>query len=195
MVDYNNVNFEASYGTAGQLPFSDLPEIVFSGRSNVGKSTLINCVFNRKNLARVSQNPGKTTTVNFFRSDNVRFVDLPGYGYAKRSDNEKLRWAELMETYFRSGRKIRLVVQLLDIRRTPSPDDVTMLNFIKETKSPFLIVMTKCDKLNKTERIQRRNELADELDFAGESEKIEFSALTGEGIDKIKKAIDHAVFK
>lgn len=189
-MNYGNVQYEASYGTASQLPLSDLPEIAFSGRSNVGKSSLINKFFGRKNLAKVSSVPGKTTTVNFFKVDNIRFADLPGYGYAKRSDTEKKRWAELMESYFRTGRNIKLVVQLLDMRHPPSQDDITMLNFIKAENYPFIIVLTKCDKLNKSQRQQRRTEIAQELSFAGEFNVVEFSALTGEGCEDVRKAVE-----
>lgn len=192
-MNYNNVKFEAAYGTSKQLPASDLPEIAFAGRSNVGKSSLINKVFNRKNLARVSSMPGKTTTVNFFRVDDVRFADLPGYGYAKRSEAEKRRWADLMEGYFRMGRDLRLVVQLVDMRHAPSADDVTMINFIKDAGYPFIIVLTKCDKLNKTQREKRRTELSEELAFAGDCLKIEFSAETREGLDDVKKAIETSI--
>lgn len=188
-MNFNNVRYESSYGTAEQLPASDFIEIAFAGRSNVGKSSLINKLFGRKNLARVSSSPGKTTTVNFFVSDGVRFADLPGYGYAKRSADEKKRWARLMETYFRSGRNIRLVVQLIDMRHAPSEDDITMLKFIKEADYPFIIVLTKCDKLNKTERAKRREELENELAFVGECEKIEFSALSGEGCEQVRTKI------
>ena len=192
-MNYNKVQYESSYGTSKQLPVSDLPEIAFAGRSNVGKSSLINKLFNRKNLARVSSVPGKTTTVNFFRVEDVRFADLPGYGYAKRSESEKRRWADLMEGYFRMGRNLKLVVQLVDMRHAPSADDVTMINFIKDAGYPFIIVLTKCDKLNKTEREKRRNELAEELAFAGDCLKIEFSAQTGEGCDQVKKAVEAVI--
>lgn len=189
-MNYQNVQYEASYGTSQQLPDSDCPEIAFSGRSNVGKSSLINKIFNRKNLARVSSMPGKTTTVNFFRVQNVRFADLPGYGYAKRSDSEKRRWADLMEGYFRMGRNLKLVVQLLDMRHPPSKDDRTMLTFLRETGYPFVIVLTKCDKLNKTERKKRAEAFQEELSFLGEYQKIEFSAQTGEGCEQVKAAIE-----
>lgn len=189
-LNYNLVQFEASYGTSKQLPPSDLPEIAFAGRSNVGKSSLINKFFARKNLARVSSMPGKTTTVNFFRVSDVRFADLPGYGYAKRSDAEKRRWADLMEGYFQMGRDLKLVVQLVDMRHPPSKDDETMIKFIRDANLPFIIVLTKCDKLNKTEREKRRAELAHELAFAGECTKIEFSAQTGEGCEQLRQAVD-----
>lgn len=194
-MNYNTVRYEASYGTSAQLPVSGEPEIAFSGRSNVGKSSLINKIFNRKNLARVSSMPGKTTTVNFFRVENVRFADLPGYGYAKRSDAEKRRWADLMEGYFQMGRPLKLVVQLVDMRHAPSEDDITMLRFIRDAGYPFVIVLTKCDKLNKTERENRRTALQQELAFAGDCRKIEFSSMTGEGSEEIRAAIESALAK
>ncbi len=120
-MNYNKVEFEAAFGTLKQIPQSDLPEIVFAGRSNVGKSSMLNRIFNRKNLARVSSMPGKTITINFFKVENdVRIVDLPGYGYAKVAKGEKRRWAEMMEGYFQSPRNIKLVVQLVDMRHKPS---------------------------------------------------------------------------
>ena len=122
-MNYNKVEFEAAFGTLKQIPESDLPEIVFAGRSNVGKSSMLNRLFNRKNLARVSSMPGKTITINFFKVENVRIVDLPGYGYAKVAKGEKRRWAEMIEGYFQSPRNIKLVVQLVDMRHKPSEDD------------------------------------------------------------------------
>ena len=186
---FDKIDFTAAYGTSKQLPPSGMPEIVFSGRSNVGKSSLINKVFNRKSLARVSSVPGKTITVNFFKGDGVYFVDLPGYGYAKREFNEKKRWAELMEGYFQSGRNISLVIQLIDMRHAPSQDDMIMLNFLKESGIPFIIALTKCDKLNKTETEKRREELKEELADYSEIRKIEFSAIKGTGVEEIKAAI------
>ena len=186
---FDKIDFTAAYGTSKQLPSSGMPEIVFSGRSNVGKTSLINKVFNRKSLARVSSVPGKTITVNFFKGDGVYFVDLPGYGYAKREFNEKKRWAELMEGYFQSGRNISLVIQLIDMRHAPSQDDMIMLNFLKESGIPFIIALTKCDKLNKTETEKRREELKEELADYPEIRKIEFSAIKGTGVEEIKAAI------
>ena len=186
---FDKIDFTAAYGTSKQLPASGMPEIVFSGRSNVGKSSLINKVFNRKSLARVSSMPGKTITVNFFKGDGVYFVDLPGYGYAKREFNEKKRWADLMEGYFQGGRNISLVIQLIDMRHAPSQDDMVMLNFLKESGIPFVIALTKCDKLNKTETEKRREELKEELAEYSEIQRIEFSAIKGTGVDEIKAAI------
>lgn len=186
------IEYTASYGTSAQLVKSDLPEVVFSGRSNVGKSSLINKLFNRKNLARVSSVPGKTVTVNFFKGDGVNFVDLPGYGYARRNFDEKKRWADLMEGYFNSGRNIRLVVELIDMRHAPSQEDMDMLGYLRESGYPFMIAFTKCDKLNKTEREARRAAFAQELAGYEDILKIEFSAIKSEGINELKKAITDA---
>ena len=194
-MNIHNVQFEASYGTSKQLPVSDLPEIVFAGKSNVGKSSLINKFFNRKNLARVSGVPGKTTTVNFFRCDGVRIADLPGYGYAKRSDAERRRWGELMEGYFAMGREIRLIVQLLDMRHDPTADDRTMLRFLADSGYPFLCVLTKCNKLNKTERAARREAFAADPDLSAAQAVIEASAVSGEGMEALKTAIEEALEK
>ena len=125
---YDKAEFKAAYGTFGQLPESDLPEIAFAGRSNVGKSSLLNKLFQRKSLARVSSVPGKTITINFYEAENVNFVDLPGYGYAKVAKTEKQRWAEMMEGYFNSDRNIKLVVQLVDMRHAPSKQDIEPLH-------------------------------------------------------------------
>ncbi len=181
--------FEAAYGTFAQLPTSDLPEIAFSGRSNVGKSSLLNRLFNRKSLARVSSVPGKTVTINFYSVGDVRFVDLPGYGYAKVPKAEKMRWAEMMEGYFNSERNIRLVVQLVDMRHPPTKDDLQMLSFLLENKIPFVVALTKSDKLNKTEYAQRLKSVQTELDFVQTEYVIPFSAVTGEGREALLDVI------
>lgn len=181
--------FEAAYGTFAQLPTSDLPEIAFSGRSNVGKSSLLNRLFNRKSLARVSSVPGKTVTINFYSVGDVRFVDLPGYGYAKVPKAEKIRWAEMMEGYFNSDRNIKLVVQLVDMRHPPTKDDLQMLSFLRENKIPFVVALTKSDKLNKTEYAQRLKSVQTELDFIRTECVIPFSAVTGEGRETLLDAI------
>ena len=158
-MNYNKVQFEAAFGTLKQIPESDLPEIVFAGRSNVGKSSMLNRLFNRKNLARVSSVPGKTITINFFKVEDVRIVDLPGYGYAKVAKGEKRRWAEMMEGYFQSPRNIKLVVQLVDMRHKPSEDDYIMMRFLQDAGLPFIVAATKSDKLNKTQYNERKNAL------------------------------------
>ena len=189
-MNFNEVSFEFAAGTVKQLPQSDIPEIVFSGHSNVGKSSLINKLVQRKALARVSAQPGKTATINFYRLRNCRFVDLPGYGYAKVSKAEKERWAGLVEGYLSSQRKIALIIQIIDIRHKPTKDDYDMLNFLYQCNAPFVIVLTKKDKLKKTAYEKRLEEVMDELqDYEG-TELIPFSAITGEGVDDIKEAIE-----
>ena len=192
-MNLQQVTFEASYGTAPQLPASDLPEIVFSGKSNVGKSSLINKLFNRRNLARVSAVPGKTTTVNFFRVEDARFADLPGYGYAKRSKAEMERWSGLMDGYFSGGRNIALVVQLLDMRHPPTGDDKVMLNFLTETGLPFAVALTKCDKLKSGERKKQSAYFAALPALAAARAVIETSAETGEGMDALKELIENTL--
>ncbi|MBR6408522.1 MAG: YihA family ribosome biogenesis GTP-binding protein, partial [Clostridia bacterium] len=157
------MQFEGSVGLVRQLKHSDLPEIVFSGKSNVGKSSLINKLLNRKSIAKVSSTPGKTQTINFFRLKKARLVDLPGYGYSKVSDAKKELWGELMETYFSSGRDIRLVVQLLDMRHPPTKDDIGMLKYLDDSRYDFIVVLTKSDKLNKTQTEKRLNQIEHEL--------------------------------
>lgn len=192
---FDKVKYEASYGTAQQLPASEHIEIAFAGRSNVGKSSMLNKILNRKNLARVSSVPGKTVTVNFFDCDGIKLVDLPGYGYAKVNFNEKKRWADLMEGYFTSDRNIRLVVQLTDMRHPVTKDDLDMMRFMQSAGYDFIVVMTKSDKLNKTERTKRMEDIHTELAEFGDVKIIPFSAFNGEGADEIRKAIEAAAEK
>lgn len=192
---FDKVKYEASYGTAQQLPASEHIEIAFAGRSNVGKSSMLNKILNRKNLARVSSVPGKTVTVNFFDCDGIKLVDLPGYGYAKVNFNEKKRWADLMEGYFTSDRNIRLVVQLTDMRHPVTKDDLDMMRFMQSAGYDFIVVMTKSDKLNKTERTKRMEDIHTELAEFGDVKIIPFSASNGEGADEIRKAIEAAAEK
>ncbi|MBQ5765184.1 MAG: YihA family ribosome biogenesis GTP-binding protein [Clostridia bacterium] len=190
-MNYNNVSFEAAFGDPKQFLESNLPELCFAGRSNVGKSSLINKVLGRKAFARVSTKPGKTITINFYRLDGVRLVDLPGYGYAKISGNEKMRFARLMEGYFKEGRNIKNVFSLIDMRHSPTADDIDMLHFLLQTKLPFTVVLTKSDKLNKTERENRLSAIKDELAFLPNDVKvIPFSSANGEGVEQIKAIIE-----
>lgn len=190
-MNYNNVIFEKAFGTFEQLIESDLPEICFSGRSNVGKSSLINRILNRKSLARVSSQPGKTVTINFYKLDEARLVDLPGYGYAKVPFSEKDRWSTLMEGYFRSNRDIRMVFQLIDMRHAPTEFDLVMLDFLKQMDLPYTVVLTKCDKLNKTEYNTRMTDIYDELgDLSEGIQIIPFSATKGDGADAIRTVIE-----
>lgn len=188
-MNFNKAEFNSAYGISAQLPLSDVPEIAFAGRSNVGKSSLLNKLFNRKNLARVSSVPGKTVTINFYNVDGNRFVDLPGYGYAKISKQERDRFGELMEGYFQSGRQIELVVQLIDMRHPPSKDDYNMISFMEQMNVPFIVVLTKADKLKKKEYESRSKSIMNELGFP-EYPVIPFSAVTGLGTDEIKSIIE-----
>ena len=188
-MNFNKAEFTASYGISSQFAADGLPEIAFAGRSNVGKSSLLNKLFNRKNLARVSSVPGKTVTVNFYNVDGNRFVDLPGYGYAKISKSEKDRFAELMEGYFQSGRNIKLVVQLVDMRHKPSADDIGMISFLNEFELPYIIVLTKADKLKKKEYAARLAAMPEELGNPAVP-IIPFSAQNGLGVDEVKKMIE-----
>ena len=192
-MNYNKADFERAYGILSQLPESNEPEIAFAGRSNVGKSSLLNKLFNRKQLARVSSVPGKTVTINFYNVDNIKFVDLPGYGYAKISKQELNRFSDLMEGYFKTDRNIVLVVQLIDMRHPLTKDDEGMINFMTEMSIPFIIVMTKADKLKKKTYEERLKLSKQELAFAGNVPVIPFSAVTGQGINGIKNYIENAI--
>lgn len=192
-MNFNNVEFEMSAGTASQLPQKSKPEIVFSGHSNVGKSSLINKLVQRKNLARVSSQPGKTATINFFNAEEFKLVDLPGYGYAKVSKAEKKRWAELVEGYFSADRNIALIIQIIDIRHKPTKDDYDMLSFLYNSNAPFVIVLTKKDKLKKTAYEKRLDEIMDELQEYEGVELIPFSAVNGDGLDDVKQVIEEYI--
>ena len=189
MINFNNAEFEKSVGSLSQLSGDGLPEIVFSGKSNVGKSSLINKIINRKSLARVSTKPGKTININFYKLKNLRFVDLPGYGYANVPFSEKKRWSELVEGYFSLERNVPLIIQIIDMRHKPSELDLQMIDFLYQKKFPFIIVASKCDKLNKTQREKRENEMKKELEEYSGVPLICFSSVSGEGIDKIKNMI------
>lgn len=188
-MNFNNVKFLTSYGKFIQIKKSERPEIAFSGRSNVGKSSLINKIMNRKQLARVSAVPGKTVTINFFELENIYIVDLPGYGYAKVAKIEKARWAELIEGYLADDRQLELVFQLVDFRHKPTADDIMMINFLIDSEIPFVIVLTKADKLSKRERAERREALMNEIPCADQITMIEASAETGEGMEEIRGII------
>lgn len=195
-MNWNQVDFEAAFGTAAQLTESTLPEICFSGRSNVGKSSLINKLLNRKSFARVSSTPGKTITVNFYRLPEFRLVDLPGYGFAKVADRDRERWSELMEEYFKSGRNIKLCLQLIDMRHPATEFDISMLQFLSHFEIPYAVVLTKCDKLNKTEFQKRLTALKEELGELGDGiTVIPFSALKGTGAEDIRKTVELAVIE
>ena len=189
-MNYNKASFLCSYGISSQLPPSDRMEIAFAGRSNVGKSTAINKIFNRKGLARVSAVPGKTATINFYQVENVHFVDLPVYGYAKVAKSEKHRWSELIEGYFAQDRDLRLVVELIDMRHPPTALDVQMIEFLIAHELPFLVLLTKCDKLNKKERAERLSKIREELPCGNQITILLFSGETGEGVSELRAIFD-----
>ncbi len=189
-MNFNKAEFFKSYGEFKQLPQSDRIEIAFAGRSNVGKSSLINKIFNRKNLARVSSVPGKTATINFYSLENIYIVDLPGYGYAKVAKSEKQRWAGLIDGYFNAERKLELTFLLIDMRHTPSKDDLMMLDFLIETEQPFVVVLTKSDKLSKKQQSERMEGFMKEIPYADEITFIPFSSQTGEGVEDVRGIIE-----
>ena len=178
---FNKADFIASYGISSQLPESDRPELSFSGRSNVGKSSLINKLCSRKNLARVSSTPGKTATINFYSVDDCYFVDLPGYGYAKVSKEERDRWGRLMESYFQEPGLISLGVLIVDARHKPSADDVTMCNWFREAGCPMLVVANKVDKLKKREVEPNLEVIRQTLELPPDTPLVPFSAEKGDG--------------
>ena len=190
-MNVQTAQFEMTAALAEQLPPSVLPEVAFSGRSNVGKSSLINRLLERKSLARTSATPGKTASINFYRLDTMRLVDLPGYGYAKVSNAERKRWNELIQGYFDADRDLRLVLQLVDMRHAPSKEDRQMIEYFVEAGIPFAVVLTKADKLNKTERAAREAAMAAEFaDYEGIL-MVPFSAVTGEGAAQLREVLDN----
>lgn len=189
-MNYNKAEFVTSYGLFSQIPKAEKMEIAFAGRSNVGKSSMLNKLFRRKNLARVSSVPGKTATINFYEVDHVYFVDLPGYGYAKVSKSEKKRWSQLIEGYFNSDRDLGLVVQLIDIRHKPSALDVQMIDFLIDAEIPFIILLTKSDKLGVNALKKRLEEIKTEIPCADQVKIIPFSTQTGIGEDELKEILD-----
>ncbi len=188
-MDLNNIEFKGAYGTSAQIPTSKLPEVSFVGRSNVGKSSLINKLLNRKQLARVSQMPGKTSTINFFGNDAIDLVDLPGYGYAKVAKSELGRWSEMINGYFDQYRFYALVVSLIDIRHPASKLDEQMIEFLKACELPFVIALTKADKVSKNQANKQIAALRKQLDLGPEVEMILTSSEKGTGMDALRKTI------
>ena len=189
-INLQNVNLVMSAGFPEQFPQNGLPQIAFSGRSNVGKSSLINALLGRKSLARVSGSPGKTITANFYNVDGKFYlVDLPGYGFAKRPDAEREKWSTLMGAYFDNNPNLRLVVQLIDLKVGPTKDDDQMLSWLYETRTPYIIAATKADKLNVTDRKKNLDLLSDDQMILEGTHVIAFSALKGDGRDEILSII------
>lgn len=191
-MNYNLVEFKGAYGTSAQIPPSTHPEVSFVGRSNVGKSSLINRLFNRKKLAKVSQMPGKTSTINFFVTDEIHFVDLPGYGYAKVAKSEKTRWAEMIDGYFDQYRYYALVVSLIDIRHPATKLDEQMVAFLRECQLPFIIALTKADKVSRSAAAKQKAAIRKQLDLPSDIEIVVCSSEKGTGFDELRRLIERA---
>lgn len=186
------------WGVASDLkgcPALDRPEIVFSGKSNVGKSSLINALADNKKLARVSATPGKTRLVVYFDVDGkIYLADLPGYGYAKAAKDVKEKFNKLCDQYFVSGREFSLVLHLIDIRHAPSEDDIKMLNFMNQHEIPYFLVFTKCDKLSRAQMNRQLAEFAKILDFHDDAHCFAVSAEKKIGLEDLRAAIEEFVF-
>jgi len=184
--------FVKSVAHPSQLPTPEFPEIAFSGRSNVGKSSLINCLMNRRNLAQTSNTPGKTRLLNFYLVNrNLHFVDLPGYGFAKRPKEEKKAWGELIEAYLTTRDRLRGIVQLIDARHDPSVEDIKMIRWLGSRKTPFLIAATKIDKLSRTKAEKQLSKSLAKIANVAEVNFLAFSSTTGQGRNDIINWIDH----
>lgn len=197
-INTNNAGLALTVGNQKQFPRDPKPQVALSGRSNVGKSSLINTLLGRKSLARVSSAPGKTITINYYDVDKkIYLVDLPGYGYAKRSQDSKRSWSTLTEDYFiknPSHDALKLVIQLIDIRTGPTDDDIMMINMMIDRQIPFVVVATKTDKLSKTALAERIAELEEEF-FKGTGITIlPFSSVNRQGRDELLKTISDATF-
>lgn len=192
-MNFNNVEFLISAAAPKDFPRNRLPEITFAGKSNVGKSSVINRILNRKNFARVGEKPGKTIHVNYFTVDKqCYFVDLPGYGYAKVSQAEKDRWGRLMEDYF-AAQRIDLGILIVDARHAPTNNDITMANWFLESGCPFVVVANKLDKLKKSEIQPNLATIREDLELPESCPVIPFSAEKGTGRDELVKLILAAV--
>ena len=197
-INLQNAKLQISAGEIRQFPSKDVPQIALSGRSNVGKSSLINTLLARKALARVSQAPGKTITINFYDVDGkLLLVDLPGYGFAMRPPQEKAKWSALTDGYFTQNPNIdrlALVLQLVDLKVGPTKDDEMMLGYLTEAELPFAVVATKADKLNKTERTKALASLASHPAIPTDTPIIPFSAQNGEGKEELWRLLRSYIF-
>ncbi len=194
-LNLNRVELRISAGQIRQFPSDPMLQIAFSGRSNVGKSSLINSLLGRKSLARVSSAPGKTITINFYDVDKQLFlVDLPGYGFAKRRREDQMEWSDLTDGYFTKNPnldRLRLVMQLIDSRVGPTADDEMMLQYLATAGLPFLVVATKADKLNATERRQAEERLRNHPDIPADTPILFYSSLKGSGREELWRQIAH----
>lgn len=191
----SSVDFIVGVANLQQLPKTNLPEIIFIGRSNVGKSSLLNKLCNRKNIARVSSTPGKTRELNYYQiNKDMYFVDLPGYGYAKVAEHVKAGWTQLIEEFFHTRKQIALAIQIVDARLGPTELDSTMMGWLDFYKVPFLLILTKADKLPKNKLITQINTIGSELSkYKYLSGIIPFSAVTGDGRIELLKTIERHI--
>lgn len=192
----HNAEIVISAVSPKQYPETDLPEIALAGRSNVGKSSFINTLIDRKNLARTSGKPGKTQTLNFYLIENaLHFVDVPGYGYAKVSKTERAKWGEMIETYITSRKQLRAVVSLVDVRHDPSREDIQMYEFLKYYGIPVIVVATKADKIPRGKWNKHTSAIKKKLDFDPNDTFILFSSETKMGKEEAWQAIETAIEK
>ena len=195
-MNLQKVEFIRSAAQPNAFVTDGLPQIAFSGKSNVGKSSVLNCVLQRKNFARVGQKPGKTVHINYFKVDErAYFVDLPGYGYAQVAASEKERWGRLMEAYFAQVERITLGVMIVDARHAPTKLDYVMADLFKDTGRPFVVVANKLDKLKKSEVEPNLRCIRETLKLPEDVKLIPFSAEKGTGREELVRAILHAVEK
>ncbi|HPU41873.1 MAG TPA: ribosome biogenesis GTP-binding protein YihA/YsxC [Acetivibrio clariflavus] len=189
-MNINNARFEKGAVRPEQYPDNDIPEITFVGRSNVGKSSLINALLNRKNLAKVASKPGRTREINFFNvDDTVYFVDLPGYGYAKVSKEVKYAWSESIETYLNTSKKLKMIVMVVDIRHTPTEDDKMMNRWLVSSSLPYVVVATKMDKIPRSKLKERLLDISGTLKLDSNTPLVPFSAETKEGRETLMNYI------
>ena len=194
MINFNNVEFIKSAASSSDLLSDGLPQIVFSGKSNVGKSSVINRLLNRKNIARVAATPGKTAHINYFLIDSkIYFVDLPGYGYAKVSKKEKARWAKLMENYFSSDEHITLGVMIVDSRHKPTADDIVMSGWFESTGCKRVVVANKIDKVRNSQKENNINIIRESLNLSTDTRVIQFSAEKGTNKDELLSVIIQSI--
>ena len=190
-MNLHNAEFIRSVTAVADCPKDGLPQIAFAGKSNVGKSSVLNCILQRKNFARVGQKPGKTIHINYFKVDGrAYFVDLPGYGYAKVSNADRDRWDKLINSYFEKDRNNELLIQLLDCRHDPSADDVQMLQFLHYHRIPFVIVLTKADKLKKSQIAETQSRF-EKIGLQYGSQKVFLtSSEKGTGMEELKQYLE-----
>ena len=193
-INTHNAEIVLSAVSKAQYPQDDMPEIALAGRSNVGKSSFINTLLGRKNLARTSSKPGKTQQLNFYNiDDKLRFVDVPGYGYAKVSKTERAKWGKMIEEYLTSRDNLRAVVSLVDLRHDPSADDVQMYEFLKYYEIPVIVVATKADKIPRGKWNKHESAIKKKLQFESNDRFIIFSSETRQGYDQAWDAIVESI--